>query len=117
MTGAEALVDVAYRQIVSDVRAASLTAAELADIVGVRERQIHHWVSGRHKPQGEARDRLLEVRYIVDQLKDIYTPEGIDIWLHGRNRSLEGQRPIDLLRAGDFRSVLDGIERLRSGSM
>jgi uncharacterized protein (DUF2384 family) len=117
VAGAEALVDVAYRQIVNEVREASLTAAELADIVGVRERQIHHWAAGTHKPQGEARDRLLEVRYIVGQLKEVYTPEGIDIWLHGRNRSLDSQRPIDLLRAGDFRSVLDAIERLRSGTM
>lgn len=117
MPASEALVDLAYRQIVNDVRAAALTAVELADIVGVRERQIHHWSTGGHKPQGEARDRLLEVRYIVDQLREVYAPEGIDIWIHGRNRSLHGQRPIDLLRAGDFRSVLDAIERLQAGAM
>jgi uncharacterized protein (DUF2384 family) len=113
----EALVDLAYKQIVNGIRSASLTAAELAEIVGVRERQIQHWAAGVHKPQGEARDRLLEVRYIVDQLRDVYTPEGIDIWLHGRNRSLEGRRPIDLLRTGDFRTVLAAIERLQAGAM
>ena len=94
-----------------------MTAAELAEIVGVRERQVQHWSSGAHKPQGEARDRLLEVHYIVDELEQVYKPEGIDIWLHGRNRSLSGQRPIDLLRAGEFRTVLDAIERLKTGTM
>jgi len=50
-------------------------------------------------------------------LEEVYTPEGIDIWLHGRNRSLGGQRPIDLLRENDFDTVLDAIDRLRTGAM
>lgn len=107
----------AYKQIVQEIRDASLTAAELADLVGVRERQIHHWAAGDNRPQGEARDRLLEIRYVVDQLKEVYKPEGINIWLHGRNRALNGERPLDLLRAGDFPAVLAAIERLKSGAM
>jgi uncharacterized protein (DUF2384 family) len=114
--GSPALVDVAYAKIVSDIRSA-LTASELAEIVGVRERQIHHWSSGTHRPQAETRDRLLEVHYLVNQLSDVYTPEGIDIWLHGRNRSLGGRRPIDLLGENEFSAVLDAIERLRTGAM
>ena len=48
-------------------------------------------------------------------LNSVYTTEGVDIWLHGRNRALEGQRPIDLLAAGEFEVVLAEIERLRGG--
>lgn len=117
MADSRPLVDLAYRQIVHEIRSASVTASELAEMVGVRERQVQHWASGTYKPQGEAKDRLLEVKYIIDLLKDVYRPEGIDIWLHGRNRSLDGQRPIDLLRVGRFRPILEAIERLTHGAM
>lgn len=116
MAGSPATADVAYSQVVGAIRSA-LTAAELAEIVGVGERQVHHWSSGSHRPQADTRDRLLEVYYLVNQLSDLYTPEGIDIWLHARNRGLDTRRPIDLLRENDFGTVLDAIERLRTGAM
>lgn len=111
------LGSLAYRDLVNEVRSGPLTAAELADIVGVNERQVHNWSSGTHRPRGKPRDRLLEISYIVKQLQDVYTAEGIEIWLHGRNRALGSQRPVDLLREQDFRTVLDAVERLKAGSM
>jgi hypothetical protein len=53
---------------------------------------------------------------IVERLRDVYTREGIDVWLHARNRDLDGHRPIDLLQARDFATVRHVIERLRSGA-
>jgi len=47
----------------------------------------------------------------------VYRPEGIDIWVYGRNRDLGGQRPIDLLRRGDFAAALNAVERLDAGAM
>jgi len=65
-------------------------------------------------------DRLCGGRtlaYIVERLGDVYRPEGIDIWIHGRNRDLGGQRPIDLLRRGDFAAVLNAVAGLEAGAM
>jgi Antitoxin Xre/MbcA/ParS C-terminal toxin-binding domain len=106
-----------FSRIVEDVRQLALTTDEIADIVGVEQRQVYNWASGASRPRGKNRDRLLEIKYIVDSLSDVYTREGIDIWLHGRNRSLKGERPIDLLLEGDFRTVLAAIERLQTGAM
>lgn len=106
-----------YARIVTDIRDSALTTVELAGITGVKERQVHHWAAGSHKPGGEVRDRLLEVAYIVDQLREVYAPEGVEIWLHGRNKGLDSQRPIDLLRAGDFTAVLAAVDRLKTGAM
>jgi transcriptional regulator with XRE-family HTH domain len=105
-----------YARIVEDVRE-GLTTAEVADITGVAERQVYNWLSAASRPKGENRDRLLEVHYIVELLADVYRSEGVDIWLHGRNRELGGDRPIDLLRAGRFEPVVHAVERLRSGAM
>lgn len=106
-----------YARLVDDLREAVLTNAELAEITGVKIRQVQHWASGAHRPQGDAKDRLLELHYIVERLLEVYKPEGADIWVHGRNRSLDGQKPIDLLRAGAFERVLAAVERLASGAM
>jgi hypothetical protein len=106
-----------YARIVCDIRESALTTIELAEITGVKERQVHHWAAGSHRPTGPTRDRLLEVAYIVEQLQEVYAPEGVDIWLHGRNRSLGAERPIDLLRAGEFTRVLAAVDRLKTGAM
>jgi hypothetical protein len=106
-----------YARLVGDMRDAVLTNAELAEITGVKVRQVQHWASGAHRPQGDAKDRLLELHYIIERLREVYTPEGADIWIHGRNRSLNSQKPIDLLRAGEFARVLAAVERLASGAM
>jgi len=106
-----------YARIVNDVRQAALTTAEVAEIVGVDERQVYNWAAGASRPKGRNRDRLLEVHYILNELRQVYTQEGSDIWIHGRNRGLNGERPIDLLIAGDFKPVLLAVERLRTGAM
>jgi len=106
-----------YARIVRDLRVAALTTGEIGQIAGVKERQVHNWAAGSSRPNAPARDRLLELAYIVGELQDVYTPEGVDIWLHGRNRSLNGQRPLDLLVRGDFPTVLHAVERLKTGAM
>jgi transcriptional regulator with XRE-family HTH domain len=120
MAGSEAVAPASsmiYSRIVDDVRAGSITTAELADVTGVSERQVQNWAAGSSRPQGPTRDKLLELHYIIEKLKEVYTSEGVEIWLHARNRSLVGQRPIDLLRDDRFREVLDAVERLTVGAM
>jgi uncharacterized protein (DUF2384 family) len=106
----------AYADIVREVREARLTMSEIASIVGVNERQVHHWATGAHRPQQGTRDALLELRYVIKLLSEVYRPEGIEIWLHSPNAELKSRRPIDLLKSRDFGVVLDAIERLHSGA-
>lgn len=106
-----------YAHLVDDLRGGVLTNAELAKITGVKARQVQHWAAGTHRPQGEAKDRLLELHYILERLRNVYTAEGTDIWVHGRNRDLGGEKPINLLAAGQFERVLAAVERLSAGAM
>jgi hypothetical protein len=105
-----------YARIVEDLRQSAVTTDELASIAGVHSRQVQNWVAGRNKPQGENRDHLLELHYLVKRLRDVYQPEGVEIWLHGRNRDLGSRRPLDLLRAGEFETVLSAVERVVDGT-
>lgn len=106
-----------YARIVRDARDGGLSTADVARVVGVAERQVRNWSAGASNPSASRRDRLLELHYIVRQLRDIYTREGAEIWLHGRKKSLGGRRPIDLLADGHFDEVLDAIERMSAGAM
>jgi Protein of unknown function (DUF2384) len=43
---------------------------------------------------------------IVALLAQVYTPEGVRVWLDGRNKSLGGERPMDLM------ATLEGRRRV-----
>jgi hypothetical protein len=106
-----------YARIVQEVRDGGLSSADVARVVGVADRQVRNWSAGGNNPSGRNRDLLLELHYVTKQLRDVYTKEGAEIWLHGRKRSLAGRRPIDLLAEGAYDEVLDAIERLTAGAM
>jgi DNA-binding transcriptional regulator YiaG len=106
-----------YARIVEEVRDGGLSTSDVARVVGVAERQVRNWTSGGNAPSGRNRDQLLELHYVTRMLRDVYTREGAEIWLHGRKRSLDGRRPIDLLADGAYDEVLDAIERLHAGAM
>ena len=108
---------ITYALVVDEIRANGITSAELAEITGVRERQVQHWAAGSSRPRDSSRERLTDVYYVVNQLQDVYRPEGVEIWLHSRNRDLSGRRPIDLLRSGEFSPVLEAVERMTHGAM
>src|SRR5690348_13167707 len=75
---------------------AGLTAAELAEVVGIGTRQLQNWAAGRGAPATTARLRqLLDLQYVLDLMNEIYDHEGGVMWLHARNRMLGGERPLD----------------------
>ena len=104
-----------FVRVVDDVTRAGITQAELARAVGSGPRAVQNWASGHNAPRGEAVKRLLDVRTVITLLSDSYTDEGIDIWLHSRNRNLEMQRPIDLIVGGEIDKVIDEAEWVAGG--
>jgi hypothetical protein len=104
-----------YARIVSGLREVVGTD-DLARVIGIHSRQVQNWAAGRNRPQGENRDQLLGVHYLVQRLRDVYQPEGVEIWLHARNREFGGQPPLDLLVAGEYERVLAAVERLADGT-
>jgi transcriptional regulator with XRE-family HTH domain len=86
--------------------AVGITQAELGRAVHVSERTVQNWAAGHATPTGAKLLRLLDLQTIIALLREVYTDEGITIWLHSRNRNLKLQRPIDLLAEGDYESVV-----------
>jgi uncharacterized protein (DUF2384 family) len=106
---------VTYPRVVDKLRANGLQLAEIGRITGVQLRQVQHWLAGTSRPASDTQSRLLDLHYIIEQLGDTYRPEGIEIWLHGRNRALGGRRPIELLETGEFEDVIQLVEQLTHG--
>ena len=106
---------VTYMRVVEKVTNSGITQSELAKAVGIGARSVQNWASGQNAPRGRSADRLLDLHSIVDLLSDSYTPEGIDIWLHSRNRNLNMQRPIDLLTEGELDRVLEEAKWVAGG--
>lgn len=105
-----------YLRIVDDITRSGITQAELGQAVGASLRTIQNWAAGNATPAGAKVRRLLDIQYIVRELREAYTEEGVEIWLHARNRNLDGRRPIDLLAAGQYDEVLAEAEHV-SGAM
>lgn len=66
------------------------------------------------------RDDLREaaegIRRIRALLTEVYTDEGVHIWLHARNRSLGGQVPAELMSVGATEDVLRLAQQLADGN-
>jgi len=105
-----------YLRIVEQVTGSGISQQELSAAVGASVRSVQNWASGSAAPRGASRERLLDVQFIVEELQSVFTVEGVEIWLHARNRNLGSARPIDLLTSGEVDRVLEEAQRL-SGAM
>jgi transcriptional regulator with XRE-family HTH domain len=105
-----------YLRIVEEVTGSGITQNELGQVVGASVRTVQNWAKGDSSPSGAKARRLLDLQYLVSELRQAYSEEGVEIWLHARNRNLGGRRPIDLLTEGQADEVLQEAQRV-SGAM
>lgn len=104
-----------FLRVIEDVSDAGITQVELGKAVGASARTIGNWASGSTIPGGVKARRLLDIQYIVRELRHAYTDEGVRIWLNARNRNLNRERPLDLLTSGQFDLVMAEAERVSGG--
>lgn len=97
-------------------RRAQLTQDDVGRIVGTSGRTVARWLTGA-TPQRAARERLLELSYVTEQLVEVLrlSPEDANLWIFSPNRYLGGDKPADRIADGDYRKVLDLIDALADG--
>jgi hypothetical protein len=93
-----------------------LSQEDVGRIVGASGRTVARWATGV-TPHRSARERLLELSYVADQLIDVLglSPDDANLWIFSPNRLLKGDKPADRIAYGDYRSVLGLIEALADG--
>jgi hypothetical protein len=95
---------------------AHLSQDDVGRIVGASGRTVARWAAGA-TPHRSARERLLELAYVADQLIDTLglSPTDANLWIFSPNRLLRGDKPADRIADGDYRTVLGLIDALADG--
>ncbi len=93
-----------------------LKGTDIANITDVSAATVSRWKTGKATPQPRTQLVIADLRYVVDRLSDIYTPDETRVWLYSRNALLEGERAIDLIHENRTEDVLAAIERLDAGA-
>jgi len=83
----------------------NLTAAHLAEATGGDPSSARRWLRGTRAPSGVHAVRALELTSLVERLAQDMQAAYILIWLIKPIQRLDGRRPIDVIRDGDYRSV------------
>lgn len=96
-------------------RQAELTHEDVARIVGATARTVSRWTSGSALPQRAARQRLMELAYVAEELTKVLKSEECNVWIFTPNRLLEHDSPAERISQGDYRSVVALIEALADG--
>ena len=89
-----------------------LTGTDIANIAEVSKATVSRWRSGTIQPQPRTQLVLSDLYYVVDRLREYYSPDEIRIWLYARHPQLDGARAIDLINQNKSEEVLRVLDRL-----
>ena len=93
-----------------------LKSVDVANILGTTPETVSRWNQGRAFPRPTAREQIVQLEYIVDQLADFYDPEEITLWLISHQKLLGGAVPAMLIQTGRTDEVIRVVEQLRQGA-
>jgi hypothetical protein len=88
---------------------------KLAELLDVSPAQVTRWLKGQGIDDVNA-DRVDLLELVMSQLLRLYSPRAAALWLVGLNPHLRDRRPIDMIRHGRAREVLDAVGAARAGS-
>jgi transcriptional regulator with XRE-family HTH domain len=91
-----------------------LSGVDVANVADVSKSTVSRWTSGKAEPHPRTQLILSDLKYVVDQLVEFYSPEEVRTWLYARNALLSGQSAMNLIHEGRTEEVLSAIQRLRS---
>ncbi len=107
----------ALARILDDLRnTGGLQGKDIANIVATSQATVSRWSTGKSTPDLKTQTTIAELRYVVDRLSDLYSPDETRLWLHTAHPMLQGERAIDLINAGRTQEVLAVIESLDEGA-
>lgn len=93
-----------------------LRARDLALFLDTTPQTISRWTHGRVEPQQNHLDRLLELEWLVTQLREFYEPKEARLWLYTRHKLLNGDTPAERLQKGEINHVLMLISQLKDSA-
>ena len=96
---------------------ASISSAEVADLLGTTVQTVSRWRRRNVQPEQDRLRLLLDLDWLASQLADFYRPDEARLWLFARHPLLDFARPYDRIKSGHMEDVLALIDHLRSGAV
>jgi hypothetical protein len=87
----------------------------LAELLGVSPAQVTRWRRGQGIDEINA-ERVDLLELVMSNLLRLYSVAVAERWLTGLNPALGDRRPLDLIRRGQARELLDAIAAERASS-
>jgi DNA-binding LacI/PurR family transcriptional regulator len=107
----------AVEKTIDDLRTVgALSGVDVANVADVSKATVSRWSNGKGTPQTKTQLVLSDLRYVVDSLAEMYSPDEVRVWLYSRNKLLNGSSAMDLINAGETDQVLSAIESIASHS-
>ena len=94
-------------------RRGNLSDRVIAQATGAAPSTVRGWLCKRSEPSGARADRVAELGSIVERLERVVRPEYIPVWMSKPIEALDDEKPVDLIRRGEYRRVaalISGLE-------
>lgn len=90
-------------------------SSDVARALNASARSVARWQAHEATPRRGSAERLLEVKAVVDLLREHLRPEAARLWIRSPNPDLGYEKPIDLIADGQYRKVIGAILAMAEG--
>lgn len=87
---------------------------DVARVVGATPRSVSRWSEGA-SPRRANEERLLELKAVVDLLRQVLRNEPARLWIRSPNPELAYEKPLDLVQRGEYRRVIGAVLAMAEG--
>jgi putative toxin-antitoxin system antitoxin component (TIGR02293 family) len=94
---------------------ADIDATGVARILSKDTKTVRRWLTSRADPRWDAKETVLALNVVLERLADVVEPGSAEEWLFTPVPALDNRRPVDLIRQGQYREVLDLIDAIGEG--
>lgn len=97
------------------LRSEIVDTPDIARVLGTTPRSVARWTTAGAMPRRSNEERLLELKAVVDTLRQVLRDESARLWLRSPVPALDYDKPIDLIEQGEYRRVIGAILALAEG--
>jgi hypothetical protein len=87
---------------------------DVARVAGATTRSVTRWRKGS-SPRRPAEDRLLQLKTVVDTLRQVMREEPARLWIRSPSPDLGHEKPLVLIERGEWQRVHGAILALAEG--
>ncbi len=105
----------AVRRLGEAMARTSIDATGVARILDKDPKTVLRWLREDTVPRWDTREQLLALDVVLERLAVVIQPAAAEEWLFTPIPALDYERPVDLVRSGEYRRVLAVIDGLGEG--